>query len=140
MSGVLLDTTVIIDLCRAFRPTVLWAERQGPGSLFLSTVSVGEIMRGVYRSAVASSERLAQALSDTRTMLLPRFDGRILSYDLTAAEIWGRLMAEGEARGLRPAADDAKIAAIALRHGLIVATSNTKDFASLCPIVDPRSA
>ncbi len=49
-------------------------------------------------------------------------------------------MGEGEARGARPAVDDAKIAAIALCHGLTVATSNIRHLGPLCPTLDPRAA
>jgi predicted nucleic acid-binding protein len=49
-------------------------------------------------------------------------------------------MGEGAARGRVPPLDDAKIAAIALAHGLTVATSNTRDFAPLVATVDPRTA
>ena len=34
---------------------------------------------------------------------------------------------------------DLKIAAIALLHGLTVATSNQRDLAPLCPTIDPRA-
>ncbi|HET6469501.1 MAG TPA: PIN domain-containing protein [Geminicoccaceae bacterium] len=140
MSDVLLDTTVLIDVARRFAPTVAWVSRQRSAALYLSTITVGELVRGAYRAAAGSGERLAAELHQVHRDLLPRFGGRILAFDLASAEVWGRLLAEGEVRGSRPPVDDAKIAAIALRHGLVVATSNTRHLAPLCPTLDPRTA
>jgi predicted nucleic acid-binding protein len=139
MSDVLLDTTVPIDLARKFAPIVAWVSRQRAAALHLSTITVGELVRGAHRAAVGSSERLAAELHQIHRDLLPRFGGRILPFDLASAEVWGRLVGEGEARGTRPPVDDAKIAAIALRHGLVGATSNTRHLAALCPTIDPRT-
>jgi predicted nucleic acid-binding protein len=49
-------------------------------------------------------------------------------------------MGEGAAQGRRPAIDGAKIAAIAIAHGMSLATSNPRDFLPLCPTIDPRAA
>lgn len=73
-----------------------------------------------------------------RESTLQPFEGRILALDLKAAEIWGRLMGERSASGRTPATDDAKVAAIALRHGLIVASSNALHLAPLATVIDPR--
>ena len=139
MSGVLLDTTVLIDLARRFTPTSAWLASQRSRDLHVSTITVGELCRAAHRAAAGSEPRLARELGQLAAML-DRFDGRVLGFDRAAAEIWGRLMGEGEARGFRPPTDDAKIAAIALRHRLVVATSNTRDMGALCPVLDPRTA
>lgn len=140
MHGLLLDTTVLIDVGRRFAPTVAWVERQPLASLHISSVTVGELLRGVYRRFGSSSTVLSQELRRLRAQVLQRFGARVLAFDAEAAEIWGRLVGTGEAQGSRPPPDDARIAAIALRHGLTVATSNPRDFAPLCPTIDPRTA
>ena len=140
MPGLLLDTTVLIDASRGFAPTAGWLARQPLATLHVSSVTVGELFRGAYRTLGASPNRLPGELLRIHTEILPKFAGRVLSFDLAAAEIWGRLLGTGEARGARPPADDARIAAIALCHDLTVATSNTRHLAPLCPTIDPRTA
>jgi predicted nucleic acid-binding protein len=140
MAGLLLDTTVLIDVSRDFGPTAAWMARQPLTALYISSVNVAELFRGAYHGLGTSADPLAAELLRIHTRLLPKFAGRVLSFDIGAAEIWGRLMGMGEAQGARPPADDARIAAIALRHGLTVATSNTRHFARLCPTIDPRTA
>ncbi|MFO1048218.1 MAG: PIN domain-containing protein [Geminicoccaceae bacterium] len=140
MPGLLLDTTVLIDVSRGFRPTVRWVERQPLARLYLCSLTVGELVRGAYRRFASSPAVLTDELHHLRTGLLQRFGARVLGFDAEAAEIWGRLMGEGEARGARPPSDDAKIAAIALLHGLTLATSNQRDLAAMCPTIDPRTA
>lgn len=139
MRGLLLDTTVLIDVSRGFQPTIRWVERQPLTRLYLSSLTVGELVRGAYRRFAASPAVLTDELHHMRTVLLPRFGARVVSFDAEAAEIWGRLVGTGEARGARPPTDDTKIAAIALLHGLTVATSNQRDLAPLCPTIDPRA-
>jgi predicted nucleic acid-binding protein len=139
MRGLLLDTTVLIDVGRGYAPTVAWLERQPLARLHVSSITVGELFRGAYRSFASSPAALTRELHKLRTRLLPRFAGRLLSFDADAAEIWGRLVGMGEAQGRRPPPDDARIAAIALAHDLTVATSNARDLAPLCTTVDPRA-
>lgn len=52
----------------------------------------------------------------------------ILPYDDTAAEWHGRQRARLEEDGRAPPVIDGQIAAIAVRHNLILVTANTKDF------------
>lgn len=140
MKKLLLDTTVIVDLGRNFLPTRRWFTAQNLGDLYISAVTVGELFRGAYQRHGRDAVALAGVLHDLRTVRLAPFTGRILPFDAAAAEIWGRLVGEGAARGMLPPIDDAKIAAIALRHGMTVATSNPKHLAPLVPTVDPRTA
>ncbi len=59
------------------------------------------------------------------------FAGRILAFDEAAALIWGRLMAEGKAKGRPRNALDTIIAAVAEAHGCTVVTDNEKDFSEI---------
>ena len=135
----LLDTTVLIDVARGQRAVSAWFAAQDLDSLWLSTITVGELHRGLRQRLRAQPEALAAALGQLREDTLLPFEGRILSLDIAAAEIWGRLMGEGAARGQTPPTDDAKIAAIALRHGLTVVSSNPSHLGSLATVLDPRA-
>ncbi len=60
--------------------------------------------------------------------LIPRFNGRILAFDIDVAQLWGRI--EGRARlgaGKLPVIDS-QIAATALHTGLTLVTNNERDF------------
>ena len=88
---------------------------------FTSTITVGELYYGVYKSPRAQEfkEKLEREV-------WPRV--RILSFDRKAAEVYGRVRAELERAG-RPLSDpDLMIAAIALARGLTVITGNVKHF------------
>lgn len=107
--------------------------------MFTSTITVGELYRGSYKRYARNPARLLAALRGISEEALQPLRGRILDFDEPAAVIWGRLMGEGEAHGRRPPLDDAKIAAIALAHGMTLVTSNPQHFAPLCPTIDPRT-
>ena len=131
MIAFLLDTTVIVDLLRGFAATERWLRRQRLAELSLSTITLGELLQGIHHQLGADRTRLDRALASLREDTLAPFRGRILVFDEASAEIWGRIMGEGSAAGRRPSTDDAKVAAIALRHGLTVVTSNIAHFAGL---------
>jgi predicted nucleic acid-binding protein len=135
----LLDTSVLIDLGRRIEPTRRWFGAQELAGLFTSTITAGELYRGAHQRHVADAPALSDALRVLEEATLAPFDERVLAFDRASAQVWGRLMGEAAARGRTPPIDDAKIAAIALRHGLVVATSNTRHLAALCPTIDPRT-
>lgn len=136
----LIDTTVVIDLGRGHPGVRRWWLAQVSRDVFIASVSVGELYRGVHHKHAGDARRLAAELSSLSTQTLAPFVGRVLVYDGIVAERWGRLMGEADARGRRSPSDDAKIAAIALHHGLTVATSNTRHIGPFCPTIDPRAA
>jgi predicted nucleic acid-binding protein len=136
----LLDTSVLIDVARREPATVRWWQAQDTRNLFTSTITVGELYRGAHLRHARDPARLLSALREIREEALAPLRGRVLDLNEPAAVIWGRLMGEGEACGRRPPLDDSKIAAIALAHGMTLATSNSRHLAPLCPTVDPRTA
>lgn len=124
----LLDTCVISELSRpAPEPRVLAALRRiAEPDLFLSVVTLGELVRGI--SLLPEGRRqgdLAAWLAELRSS----FSGRLLPVDAETAEIWGRISAEARRAGRTVGAPDGLIAATAIRHGLHVFTRNTSDFA-----------
>lgn len=48
--------------------------------------------------------------------------GRVLSYNLSTAHVWGQLRAEWEKKGVNASKLDSQIAATAHRNGLILVT------------------
>jgi predicted nucleic acid-binding protein len=100
--------------------------RDHEAELYTSAVVVGEIAWGIERLADGKKRRaLVQWL---HTKVIPRMEGRILRFDTRVALTWGELQARLEARGKVMPWRDSVIAATSLRHGLVVATRNERDY------------
>ncbi len=138
MSGFLLDTNVISETVRPRpEPRVLsWFRERTPRDLFLSAVTLGELVRGALKlDDPVRSLRYQQWI--TRD-LARQFEGRILAFDDRAAVIWGEIMARADKSGRPRPALDAEIAAVARRHDLVLVTRNTGDFEDMeLPLVNP---
>ena len=71
-------------------------------------------------------------------MTRERFAGRIFSFDDRAAEAYGDIVAAAERAGTPINVADGLIAAIALVHGMSIATRDIGDFdAAGAPLVNP---
>lgn len=131
MTDIILDTNVLSEL---FRPdpsdlVLEWLARQDPQKLYLTVFSLAEIYAGIENlPAGKKRSALADWLDD---YVLPNFEGRVLSFDPKAAALWGRLTASNKKQGRPRPTIDTMIAAVALAHGLALATRNTKDFEGL---------
>ena len=124
----LLDTNVISETVRAKpEPRVLeWLEKQSPAELFLSAMTIGELMRGAHK--VKDKARRNKFTNWIENDLSRQFEDRILPFGDSAARIWGQLMGAGDRTGKTPSAFDAQIAAIAIDRGLVLVTRNVSDF------------
>ncbi|MFH1344054.1 MAG: type II toxin-antitoxin system VapC family toxin [Pseudomonadota bacterium] len=135
---VLLDTNVLSEVRRpAPEPRVLaWLDAIDEDRAFISVASIAELRRGI---ALMDDGRRREALAAWLAVDLPgRFSGRILPIDPTVAERWGDVMAQARTSGFGLSVMDGFFAATAIAHGLVLATRNTKDFASLgVPLFDP---
>ena len=124
----LLDTNVVSETVKP-KPenrVLGWLEAQRPAELFLSTQTIGELVRGARKvKEKARRERFEQWIEQDLT---DQFEGRVLPFDGPAAVLWGRLMGDGDRTGRTPAAADAQIAAVAIHHDLTLVTRNVKDF------------
>jgi toxin FitB len=131
MTGFLLDTNIPSEMTRPRpQPSVSeWLDAADDDQLYLSVVSLGEILKGVTVLPESNRRRqLQQWLDET---LRPWFQGRILSVNEAIAERWGTLAGECQLRGRPLKVVDGFIAATALEHDLTIVTRNVKDFAGL---------
>ena len=91
--------------------------------VFMSVVSVGELLRGVesirYRGEMRQANQLEKWLVD----LLIEYQDHILDINQDIAQLWGRLRAPHPENAL-----DKQIAATALIYELTVVSRNHKDF------------
>jgi len=114
--GILLDTTVLIDVLRgrdaADRLMTLRSVSEPP---FVSAINVEEVWRGARRSEERTIRRLLSGL-------------RIAPLDAEAGELAGRWRRDFSAKGVTLAQADCLIAAAAVGVGARLATGNPKDF------------
>ncbi|MDD4616728.1 MAG: type II toxin-antitoxin system VapC family toxin [Alphaproteobacteria bacterium] len=138
MRGIVLDTNILSEL---FRPdangnVLVWMKSQNPENLFLTVFTVGEICIGAERLPVG--RKRAALESWLESVVLPNFAGRILAFDLKAANVWARLSANDRKNGRPRPTVDAMIASIALAQDLVLATRNIRDFKDLdIPLANP---
>jgi predicted nucleic acid-binding protein len=127
---ILLDTNVISAVMSPRPPvTVLtWLNHNESETLFLSTITIAEIMYGLR--AMPEGKRQV-ALSCRFDEFLERgFRHRILDFDLDAAAEFAEIMANRRRMGRPMSLPDGQIAAIARAHGMAAATRNVRDFES----------
>lgn len=129
---ILLDTVVVSEL-RKSRPSskvVAWLRSLADDEMFLSVITIGEIERGIARTADAGfREALERWLDD----LVRLYGDRLLPVTAAIAKRWGRFSADLDIDGA-----DLLIAATAAEHGLTVATRNVRHFTpTKVAVVDP---
>jgi hypothetical protein len=125
---ILVDTNVVSEplKARADPRVVAWLDRQGADALFISTISVSEILFGV--ASLAAGKRRNRLAAGFENAILRLFAGRILSFDLEAARAYASLMSAARGRGVPIAIVDGQIAAIAKANGFSVATRDEAPF------------
>jgi predicted nucleic acid-binding protein len=119
----LLDTCVLSEARRRDTKAVAWLRRADSDSLYLSVITLGEIMKGIALKE-PSDPKASAVLREWLLRLHRDYADRTLPIDAEVALEWGRLAA----RRPRPMAD-ALIAATALVHRKFVVTRNVDDFA-----------
>ncbi len=109
---------------------VQWLEAKAD-LLWLSTISIIEIVSGIAAAERKGATRLAPTLSDWLEAVSHYYGDRILTIDLPAAREIGRLLEHAASTGHNCDFEDVAIAGIAKSRGLVVLTRNVKDFEPL---------
>ena len=124
---IVLDTNVVSEAMRpSADPAVIdWLNRQPAETLFLTSVTLAELLFGI--AALPGGKR-KDALSFTLDGLLKLFDERILPFETRAAESYATLATLARATGKGFPTPDGYIAAIAASTGFSVATRDTAPF------------
>lgn len=133
MTRYLLDTNIISNITKPApsESLVAWMAEQADEDLFISSLTVAEIQRGLLEKPAGKKRRQLEAWFSGPEGPQALFAGRILSFDERAATIWGRLMADGTKIDRPRSALDMIVAAIAEANECVVATDNEKDFADV---------
>ena len=126
----LLDTNIISDIAKPTPSESLlaWMSEQSDEDLFVASLTVAEIRRGVLEKPAGKRRDQLDAWFSGPEGPQALFAGRVLPFDETAGLIWARLMASGKAQRRPRSALDMIIAAVAEAHGCTVVTANEKDF------------
>lgn len=126
---IVLDTNVVSEtMRRAPNPAVIeWLDQQPRNDLYLCAPVVAELHYGIAR--LEGSERKRGLLLLYEQIVTAKFAGRILPFDVDAAEAYGELVAKLERAGRTIDVVDAMIAATALVNAATLATRNGSHFA-----------
>jgi toxin FitB len=128
----LVDTNILSEARRRSPEARAWLRSVDPASVYLSVVTLGEIMKGIALKG-RTDPKTAAALAAWLAELRRDHGSRILPVDADVALAWGRLATE-RPRGMA----DALIAATAAVHGKVVVTRNVADFSDTgLPVLDP---
>ena len=134
---ILLDTNVVSEAMRPEpHPAVRdWLDAQAAETLFLSSVTVAELMFAI--GALPKGKRKDNLVA-TLNGVLELFAARILPFDIEAARRYGDLAVKARAAGKGLPTPDGYIASIAAAHGFAVASRDTSAFnAAGLSVIDP---
>ena len=123
----MLDTCVLSELVKSSPDSKVlqWFEARKPHELCISSMTLGELQRGVNR--LAPSKRRS-ALTSWLEEIESGFEDRVLAYDAKVAKVWAQMTVDAEASGKSIAAFDSIIAATARAYGCKLVTRNVRDF------------
>lgn len=132
----LLDTNVISEIRKGRHsdPRVSnWYAGVAEQQLFISSLTIGEVRRGIERVRHRGDSDQANTLEAWLQAVLERYSGRILTVDAAVADTWGQLTA------IRPIqVIDGLLAATAMVHDMTFVTRNVSDVTGLgVRLLDP---
>lgn len=125
---IVLDTNVLSALMRDTPdPAVVeWLDTQPTESIWTTSITVFEIRTGID---LLEPSRRRKRLDELFSQLLDEdLDGRVQSFDLTAALAAGTIAATQQRAGRAVEIRDVQIAGIAASRNATVATRNTRHF------------
>jgi len=135
---IILDTNVLSEPMRphADPAVIAWLDAQPPETLFITTITVAEILLGIELMPLGARRSHLEARV---AAALQRFgDARTLPFTLPAARYYSLLAVRARASGHPIGVPDAQIASIAAAHGFTVATRDTSPFiAAGLPVINP---
>lgn len=137
---IVVDTNVVSESIRGEPDPAVrdWLNRQVPSTLYVSAVTVAEMMTGVETLAQGQrKDGLRAAVNEA----LGVFDDRVLPFDVDAAHAFAAITTSARAAGRPISMADGQIAATALSRGFGVATRDIGPFmVAGVNVVDPWQA
>jgi len=125
---ILLDTNVVSEVMKTqpAEAVIAWLNGQDSERLYVSAITIGEITYGLR--ILPDGKRRSGLRERFERFVVLAFDQRVLTYDESAARVYGDLMGDRKDLGLPMSVPDGQIAAIARLNHLAVATRNVLDF------------
>lgn len=137
---ILLDTNVVSEAMKPAPDEAVraWLDEQAAETLFLSSVTIAELMFGIGALPEGKrKERLTEALDGVMEL----FADRVLPFDVDAARRYADIAVKARAAGKGFPTPDGYIAAIAATKGFAVATRDNSAFdAANVTVIDPWKA
>jgi toxin FitB len=129
----LLDTNIISNVIKPepSRALLAWLGAQKDDDLFIASLTVAEIQRGILEKPPGHKRSALDAWFSGPEGPPALFAGRILPFDERAGLHWARLMADGKAAGRPRSEPDMIIASFAAANDCVVVTDNEKDFVDI---------
>ena len=124
----LLDTNVLSEFMRPSpsQEVGAWLDSRDCRRVWVCAVTRAEIELGV--ALMPDGQRKKGFQQAAQAMFAEEFVGRCLPFDGAAATCYARIVSLRTRLGRPISVEDAQIAAIALAHGLVLATRNERDF------------
>lgn len=135
---IILDTNVISEPLRAQANAgvISWLDAQDFDTLYLTSVSLAEVLTGVEILPLGQRRSALEARLTAALSLFP--PERVLPFDTASARFFALLMARAKAAGQAIGFADGQIAAIAGANGFAVATRDVGPFvAAGVAVVNP---
>lgn len=125
---IVLDTNVVSEVLRPApeRRVLEWFAGQPRASLFVTTVTRGEILYGIR--LLQDGQRKGRLWEAAQAIFNEDFAGQVLSFDSEAADDFADIAARRREAGRPISQFDAMIAAMTRSRGASLATRNSKDF------------
>jgi predicted nucleic acid-binding protein len=126
----LLDTCVISELIKAkpAHSVIQWFTVQPEQYLFLNTLVLAELSKGLYRHRLKFNNARTRQLEQWIKHVNGRFAYRTLEFGKVTFENWARLSATAEHIGQPAPVIDTLLVANALEHNAVIVTRNVNDF------------
>lgn len=137
---IVVDTNVISEPLRSAHDEGVreWLNRQAPETLYLSAITVAELMLGV--ELLPDGRRKDDLRSAVESVVADTFVGRVLDFDSGVAMTYASLVAHARRQGIAVSVADGQIAATASHHGFAVATRDVQPFEAVgLTVINPWS-
>ena len=129
---IVLDTNVVSEVQKPNpnERVMAWLDAQEPGDLFMTAITAEELLFGALILPVG--DRRARLVGTIEAMLQDDFNGRILSYDVTASQFYASRVSAARERGITIGHADGQIGAIvAAQRAAKIATRDTGPFKAM---------
>jgi toxin FitB len=139
---ILLDTNIVSEPMqqRPERRVQDWLDAQAVETLYLSAISLSELLLGID-SLPAGKRRRALAAAALGQQIVSLFEDRIIPFDIAAAEAYAKVVILARRNGYAISVADGQIAAIAAARSLTIASRDEAPFrAAGLAVINPWTA